>query len=95
MFNYVYCFGGDRLLRKTLIMCLLYSLKTCPVKLILWFYRVPCNYKMELGKTLRKELSRHYYYKGVQGVKEVQEIWNSFKGKIDNQEFIQRELSFV
>jgi alpha-glucuronidase len=41
---------------------------------------------MKSGKTLWDELCYHYYA-GVKGVEETQKIWNSLKGKIDDEEF--------
>lgn len=62
------------------------SLKTCPEKFLLWFHHVPWNYKLKSGETLWNSLCYHYY-KGVDGVVEMQKIWNSLKGKINNVEF--------
>jgi alpha-glucuronidase len=62
------------------------SLDTCPEKDILWFHHVPWMYKMKSGKTLWDELCYHYY-RGVEGVEEIRKIWNSLKGKIDEDEF--------
>jgi alpha-glucuronidase len=62
------------------------SLKTCPVKFLLWFHHVPWTYKMKSGKTLWDELCYHYYA-GVKGVEATQKTWNSLKGKIDDEEF--------
>ena len=62
------------------------SPETCPEKFLLWFHHVPWTYKLKSGKTLWDELCYHYY-KGVEGVKEMQDIWNSVEGKIDSEEF--------
>ena len=62
------------------------DLKTCPDKYLLWFHHVPWNYKMRSGKTLWDELCLHYYA-GVEGVKKMQEEWNSLEGKVDTEEF--------
>jgi len=62
------------------------SLDTCPEEYLLWFHHVPWNYKMRSGNTLWDELSYHYY-RGVEGVQEIQSIWNSLKGKVDSEEF--------
>jgi alpha-glucuronidase len=61
-------------------------LDTCPEKDLLWFHHVPWTYKMKSGKPLWDELCYHYY-RGVDGVAEIQMIWNSLKGKIDEDEF--------
>jgi alpha-glucuronidase len=62
------------------------SLDTCPEKDLLWFHHVPWTYKMKSGKTLWDELCYHYY-RGVDGLAEVQKIWNSLKGKVEEDEF--------
>ena len=58
------------------------SLETCPEKYLLWFHHVPWTYKLKSGNTLWDELCYHYY-EGVEGVKEMQSVWNSLEGKID------------
>lgn len=62
------------------------SINTCPEKFLLWFHHVPWNYRMKSGKSLWDELCYHYY-RGVEGVDEIQKIWNALKGKIDDEEF--------
>ncbi len=72
------------------------SLATCPVKYLLWFHHVPWTYKIQpdadqpiaekSGNTLWEELC-YQYYQGVDGVQEIQGIWDSMKGKVDNDEF--------
>jgi alpha-glucuronidase len=62
------------------------SLKTCPVKFLLWFHHVPWSYKLKSGNTIWEEICYHYY-KGVKGVKEMQNIWTSLEGKIDKERF--------
>jgi alpha-glucuronidase len=69
------------------------SLETCPEKDLLWFHHVPWSYKMKSGKPLWDEVCYHYY-KGVEGVEEIQKVWNSLKGKIDEDEF-SREQSLL
>ncbi len=64
------------------------SLKTCPEKYLLWFHHVPWTYRLKSGKTLWDALCFHYY-KGVDGVEEIQKIWDSLEGKIDPEEFLQ------
>ncbi len=65
--------------------------ETCPAKLLLWFHHVPWTYKMKSGETLWDGLC-HHYYKGVEGVVEIQKIWNSLKGKIDPEEFKSEQM---
>ena len=67
------------------------SLKTCPEKYLLWFHHVPWTYKMKSGNTLWDELCNHYY-KGVEGVEEIQKVWNSLKGKVDDEVFAAEKM---
>lgn len=67
------------------------SLSTCPVKYLLWFHHLPWSYKMKSGNTLWNDLCYHYY-KGVEGVKDIQKVWNSLKGKIDNEVFTSEQM---
>ena len=46
---------------------------------------------MPSGRTLWDELC-YYYYKGVEGVQEMQKIWNSLQGKIDDQKFKDEQM---
>lgn len=62
------------------------SLAACPVKFLLWFHHVPWTYKMKSGKMLWDDLCDHYY-EGVTGVRKMQTLWNSLKGKINKEEF--------
>lgn len=62
------------------------DLKTCPVNLLLWFHRVPWTYKMPSGRNLWYEMV-DYYHKGVDGVREMENIWNTLDGKIDKERF--------
>lgn len=60
--------------------------KTCPVNLLLWFHRVPWTYKMPSGQNLWYEMV-DYYYKGVDGVRQMENIWDTLDGKIDKERF--------
>lgn len=62
------------------------DIRKCPSIYLLWFHRVPWNYKMPSGKTLWYELVSHYY-QGVDEVSKMQEIWNGLRGQIDNERF--------
>lgn len=66
------------------------SLATCPDKYLLWFHRLPWDYKMRSGKTLWKELCEHYYA-GVREAEAMQSTWRSLSGVIDPQRH--REVS--
>jgi len=68
-----------------------WTIETCPERDLLWFHHVPWTYKMKSGKTLWHELCYHYY-QGVEGVEEIQKIWNSLKGKIDEEEFYREQM---
>ncbi len=67
------------------------SLEKCPRKFLLWFHHVRWDYKMKSGNTLWDEICYHYY-KGVDGVREMQKTWNSLKGKIDETEFHSEQM---
>lgn len=60
--------------------------KTCPINLLLWFHRIPWTYKMPSGQNLWYEMA-DYYYKGVDGVRQMENIWNTLDGKIDKERF--------
>ncbi len=67
------------------------SLAKCPSKFLLWFHHVHWDYRMKSGKTLWDDICYHYYA-GVDSVREMQKIWNSLKGKIDNQEWHSEQM---
>lgn len=58
---------------------------------MLWFHHVPWDYKMKSGETLWDDICCHYYA-GVDSVREMQKIWNSLKGKIDNEEWHSEQM---
>jgi alpha-glucuronidase len=62
------------------------SLETCPEEYLLWFHHLPWTYKMKSGNTLWDELCYHYY-KGVEGVREIQNVWDSLQDKIGDEQF--------
>lgn len=62
------------------------NIATTPEKDLLWFHHVPWDYKMKSGKTLWIELIEHYN-KGIEGVKQMQRVWNAMEGKIDAERF--------
>jgi len=62
------------------------NIETCPEELLLWFHHVPWDFKMKSGNTLWEELCLKYY-KGVDQVREMQDTWNTLKGKIDEERF--------
>ena len=66
------------------------NLETCPDRYLLWFHRLPWEYKMKSGQTLWNELVDHYY-KGVEEVRTMQSIWTSLKDVIDDERFTSTE----
>lgn len=62
------------------------NIQKCPPEYLLWFHRVPWNYRMPSGKTLWYELVTHYY-QGVDEVEQMQKTWNELRGKIDSERF--------
>jgi alpha-glucuronidase len=64
------------------------NVQTCPEEYLLWFHHVPWNHRMKSGNSLWEELVAHYYI-GVDSVRQMQKIWDSLKGKIDNDRFEQ------
>ncbi len=62
------------------------NLDSCPEKYILWFHHVKWNYQRKWEccdtiETLWRHLGRHYEH-GVQQVTEMQQLWQSLKGKL-------------
>ena len=58
------------------------SLERVPEELLLWFHRVPWDYRTASGRTLWDELV-HRYTRGVQAVREMRETWAKLAGFID------------
>lgn len=58
------------------------SLDTCPERYLLWFHRLPWNYRLKNGQTLWEGLVAHYN-KGVTDVTAMQATWTSLSGQID------------
>ena len=86
--------GVDRTLKGTgatgqyhVPVCAMFDdIKKCPQEYLLWFHRVPWSYKTASGRSLWNELV-HYYYKGVDEVRQMQQIWNELDGQIDRERF--------
>ncbi len=55
---------------------------TCPEALLLWFHRLPWDYKMKSGRTLWDELVQHYT-QGVDLARQLEARWRSLEGTID------------
>jgi alpha-glucuronidase len=60
------------------------NLATCPEEFLLWFHRLPWDYKLKSGKTLWAALCEKYV-EGVRGVEAMQLTWQSLAGRIDSQ----------
>ena len=58
--------------------------ETCPEEYLLWFHRVPWEYRMKNGLTLWDEMQR-LYNKGVAEVDDFAFIWHKLKPYIDEQ----------
>ena len=58
------------------------SPETCPDELLLWFHRLPWDYKMRSGNTLWKALCNSYY-RGHEQAKALAAAWKSLVDQID------------
>ncbi|WP_041446337.1 alpha-glucuronidase family glycosyl hydrolase [Pseudothermotoga thermarum] len=54
----------------------------CPEELLLFFHRVPYNFKMKNGKTLLQNIY-DLHFEGVEKVQEFIKLWDELEGKID------------
>jgi alpha-glucuronidase len=57
---------------------------TCPENLLLWFHRLPWDYRLASGLTLWDELVRHYA-KGADEARSMVSRWEALKGKVDDE----------
>jgi alpha-glucuronidase len=55
---------------------------TCPEIYLLWFHRLPWDYKMKSGETLWEELCGKYYH-GARQAAELGKTWEGLSGKVD------------
>jgi len=60
--------------------------KSCPEEFLLWFHRVPWDYRVKSGNTLWDEMA-YRYNQGVNDVRTMQQTWNSLKDFVDNERF--------
>jgi alpha-glucuronidase len=60
------------------------SLETCPEKYLLWFHRLPWDYRLKNGQTLWDGLVAHYD-KGARDAAAMQATWQSLDRVIDPQ----------
>src|SRR5690606_31443663 len=71
--------GSDALSQYAEPVAKLYgSLETVPDEFLLWFHRVPWDYRMLSGKTLWEELLRRYD-RGVEAVVDMQQTWGKLE----------------
>lgn len=63
---------------------------TVPDSLLLWFHHVGWTERLRSGRTLWDELALHYQA-GVDTVRAMEREWESLRGKIDNQRFIETQ----
>jgi alpha-glucuronidase len=62
------------------------NLETCPEEYLLWFHRVPWNYRVKSGNTLWDEMA-YKYQNGVDDVRKMQQTWNSMENHVDSERF--------
>jgi len=62
------------------------NLDKIPNKFLLWFHHLPWDYEMDSGKTLWEAIALKYQ-EGVEGVRTMQEQWQSLEGEIDEERF--------
>ncbi len=62
------------------------DIHTCPETFLAWFHHVPWDHKMKSGRTFWEELC-YKYYKGVEGVRQMQKDWAALRGRIDPETF--------
>ncbi len=60
------------------------SLDTCPEQFLLWFHRLPWDYRLKSGKTLWQGLVDSYY-DGVEQVRDMQKQWETVRPFVDAQ----------
>ncbi|HLP26581.1 MAG TPA: alpha-glucuronidase family glycosyl hydrolase, partial [Acidobacteriota bacterium] len=60
---------------------------TCPDEYLLWFHRLPWDFRMKSGRPLWDELCLHYQ-QGVNEVRAMQRDWETLRGRIDDERFV-------
>ncbi|MCL2188784.1 MAG: alpha-glucuronidase [Defluviitaleaceae bacterium] len=60
--------------------------KTCPEKLLLFFHRLPYNYKLKSGQTLLQYIY-DTHFEGVEDVKRFIATWETLNGKIPQEAY--------
>ncbi|AFL84752.1 alpha-glucuronidase [Belliella baltica DSM 15883] len=69
------------------------NINSIPEKYLLWFHHVPWEHKLQNGENLWNNLALHYQ-KGVDEARANVKLWESMKGKIDQERF-EHTLSFM
>jgi alpha-glucuronidase len=62
------------------------NLDTVPEKYLLWFHRLPWDYRMRSGNTLWRELLAHYD-RGVAAVEDMRSSWEGLESYVDPERF--------
>jgi len=62
------------------------NIESCPEELLLFFHRVPYNYRLKSGKTLIQHIY-DTHFEGVEQVREFKSKWLSLKNHIDSERF--------
>ena len=57
---------------------------TCPENLLLWFHRLPWDFRLASGGTLWEGLVRHYR-RGADEAARMVKTWESLRGKVDDE----------
>ena len=58
--------------------------KTTPPNLLLWFHRLPWNYRLNTGQTLWQGLVEHYH-RGAEQAARMEKAWAALKGSVDDE----------
>jgi alpha-glucuronidase len=58
--------------------------KTTPPNLLLWFHRLPWNYRLNTGQTLWQGLVEHYH-RGAEQAARMEKAWSALKGSVDDE----------
>jgi alpha-glucuronidase len=59
---------------------------TCPETFLLWFHRLPWDYRLASGQTLWDALVRHYT-RGAEQVRRMESRWAALQGKVDEDRY--------
>jgi alpha-glucuronidase len=62
------------------------KLETCPEEFLLWFHRVPWDYKLKNGEMLWNEMVKRYY-QGAEEANQLQETWKTLENYVDPYRF--------